>query len=99
MLFRSQAGVITNLATQVQLQRVLSELPLPGWFDVKDLVAACRIARGDHVVWGDWVGMVEEVFEMAMVETTNGPPRRICDTGNSLSVGSTTDVRCFLYLS
>ena len=89
---KSQAGVITNLETEVQLQRVLSDDVLDGWFDVKDLVAACRIARGDHVISGDWVGMVEEVFEMAMVETTHGPPRRICDTGNSLSVGSTTDV-------
>lgn len=30
---------------------------------------------------------------MAMVETTSGVPRRICDTGNTLSVGATTDVR------
>ncbi|KAK4700888.1 ubiquitin-conjugating enzyme E2 O, partial [Phenoliferia sp. Uapishka_3] len=88
---KSQAGIITNLSTQVQLERVLSGEVLDGWFEVEEVVAACRFARGDHVVWGDWVGMIEEVFEMAMVETRDGPPRRICDTGNSLSVGSTTD--------
>lgn len=32
---------------------------------------------------------------MAMVETRTGPPRRLCDTGNTLSVGATTDVSLF----
>lgn len=87
-----QAGIITSLDVSLKLQRVLSGEVLSGWFDAKEVVAAARIGRGDHVVHGCWVGMVEEVFEMAMVESASGPARRICDTGNMLSVGVTTDV-------
>lgn len=89
---KGQAGIITSLATSVQLRRVLTDEQLEGWFKAEEIVAAARISRGDHVVLGHWVGMVEEVFEMAMVETRMGPPRRLCDTGNTLSVGATTDV-------
>ncbi|GAA6031154.1 hypothetical protein JCM8097_004030 [Rhodosporidiobolus ruineniae] len=89
---KSQVGQIVDLKTEVQLQRVITAEPLPGWHDADDLVAAARISRGDHVVYGEWVGLVEEVFEMAMIEAGSaGLIRRVCDTGTSLSVGSATD--------
>jgi hypothetical protein len=57
-----------------------------------DLVAATRINHGDHVVSGDWIGVVEEVFEMAMIELgDSGTVRRVCDIGNTFSVGTATD--------
>ncbi|GAA5879197.1 hypothetical protein JCM1840_007608 [Sporobolomyces johnsonii] len=89
---KSQAGQIVDMQTEVQLQRVLAPHDkLEGWFDAKDLVAAARINRGDHVVHGEWVGLVEEVFEMAMIETAMGAIRRVCDTGTTLSVGPATE--------
>ncbi|CEQ42576.1 SPOSA6832_04405, partial [Sporobolomyces salmonicolor] len=89
---KSQAGQIVDMQTEVQLQRVLApQDKLEGWFDAKELVAAARINRGDHVVHGDWVGLVEEVFEMAMIETAMGAIRRVCDTGTTLSVGPATE--------
>jgi hypothetical protein len=49
---RGQAGLITKLETSVQLQRVLSGEHLGGWFEAEKIVAAARMSRGDHVVFG-----------------------------------------------
>ncbi|GAA5994201.1 ubiquitin-conjugating enzyme E2 [Rhodotorula paludigena] len=91
---KSQVGQIVGLETQVQLERVLTGEKLDGWHNADDLVAAARLNRGDHVVEPDsgWVGIVEEVFEMAMIEAGNaGLVRRVCDTGTTLSVGNATE--------
>lgn len=89
---RGQLGQVVDLKTEVQLQRVLTGDEIEGWFPATDLVAASRINHGDHVVHGDWIGVVEEVFEMAMIEVgNNGIVRRVCDIGNTFSVGAATD--------
>ncbi|GAA6046874.1 hypothetical protein JCM3770_005687 [Rhodotorula araucariae] len=91
---RGQVGQIIGLKTEVKLQRVITGEHLDGWHDADALVAAARLNRGDHVVEPDsgWVGVVEEVFEMAMIEAGNqGIVRRVCDTGTTLSVGSATE--------
>jgi ubiquitin-conjugating enzyme E2 O len=89
---RGQLGQIVDLETEVQVQRVLTGEQLEGWFAASDLVAATRINHGDHVVSGDWIGVVEEVFEMAMIELgDSGTVRRVCDIGNTFSVGAATD--------
>ena len=89
---RGQLGQIVDLQTQVQVQRVLTGEEIQGWFAASDLVAATRINHGDHVVSGDWIGVVEEVFEMAMIELgDSGAVRRVCDIGNTFSVGTATD--------
>ncbi|BGP07228.1 hypothetical protein JCM10049v2_003059 [Rhodotorula toruloides] len=81
-------GQIADMKTEVQLQRILTGEFLDGWFDTDELVAAARMNRGDHVVSGDWIGVVEEVFEMAHIEAGNaGLVRRVCDIAGSLSVG------------
>lgn len=95
----AQAGIVTQLQTMVQLERVLTGEKIASWIKAEDVVASARIVRGDHVVFGHWVGMVEDVFEVAMVES--GAPgsllRRVCDTGNTLSVGSTAEARIFRF--
>lgn len=73
---------------------------MEGWIDTKEIVAAARLCQADHVVFGDWVGIVVEVFEMAMFESGAGePPKRVCDTGNSFSVGAlaVAEVRSLLF--
>lgn len=49
---------------------------------------------GDHVLAGDWIGVVEEVFEEALIKIQNRVPKdpkdslvRVCDFGGSLVVG------------
>lgn len=92
-----QSGVIIDLHTEVGLCRVLSGEILDDVYDVKLLVAHARISRGDHVISFNnlWLGLVEEVFEMAMVETSSHL-RRICDVGNTLSVGTSADVSIYI---
>ncbi|GAA5967360.1 hypothetical protein JCM3765_000500 [Sporobolomyces pararoseus] len=90
---KPQAGIILELYSQVQLQRVLAnegkeeEELKEKWFDTEEFVANARLNRGDHVIFKDWVGLIEEVFEMAVLETENGDFRRVCDVGTNLSVG------------
>lgn len=89
---RGQLGQVVDLETEVQLVRVLTGEELPEWVPMTDLVAASRINHGDHVVHGDWIGVVEEVFEMAMIEAGHaGIVRRVCDMGNTFSVGTASD--------
>ena len=90
---KSQSGTIISISSRVQLQRVLAPSETnENWYETSDLVAAARVNRGDHVVSGDWVGIVEEVFEMALIETSNGGLRRVCDVGSNLSVGPVSEV-------
>ena len=63
----SDVGVVVNLFTEALLEGVFSHRSLGDWIPVSKLVNAVRISRGDHVIAGDWVGVVEEVFEEAMV--------------------------------
>ncbi|KAI5475908.1 ubiquitin-conjugating enzyme E2 O [Pseudohyphozyma bogoriensis] len=86
---KAQAGIVTEMKTEIRLQRVLSGEKVDEWIESEKVVASARVARGDHVAHGEWVGIVEEVFEMAMVETEEGLVRRICDIGSTLSVGNT----------
>ncbi|GAA5970526.1 hypothetical protein JCM11641_007339 [Rhodosporidiobolus odoratus] len=88
---KTQSGQIVELSTKVQLQRVITKEQLEGWFDAAELVAAARVNRGDHVVCGEWIGLVEEVFEMAMIEDGNGLVSRVCDAGTTLSVGDVSE--------
>ncbi|KAK4055618.1 hypothetical protein OIV83_000164 [Microbotryomycetes sp. JL201] len=84
---KGQAGTIIKLDTEVKLQRVLSKEVLPDWIKANQIVGEPRVMRSDHVSHGGWIGIVEEVFEMAQVQTRRGGPRRICDSGNALTVG------------
>ncbi|KAM0788855.1 hypothetical protein ACM66B_002940 [Microbotryomycetes sp. NB124-2] len=88
---KGQAGTITKLETEIKLQRVLSKEDIPGWIKADEVVGEFRIARGDHVAFGGWVGMVEEVFETAQVQLRSGGTRRICDSGNTLTVGAQSE--------
>ncbi|SCV71068.1 BQ2448_3830 [Microbotryum intermedium] len=101
---QGQAGIIVDLDISVQLQRVLHSTPSsptdqnepdleipPEWYNVKDLCAATRMSRGDHVVYQNWVGMIEEVFEMAIIETNQGVMRRVCDVGAYWTVGPASE--------
>lgn len=65
----SSVGVVTAIETEVKLQGVFSGQPVVDWVPVGDVVNAVRIGRGDHVIASDWIGLVEEVFEEAVVSS------------------------------
>lgn len=77
-------GVLLEQTTLVKLQRVLSKQDLPGQFNAKDVVGATRVLRGDIVLYGSWVGLVEECFAEALVKNS---PLTIKQAGSFLAVG------------
>ncbi|KDE07879.1 hypothetical protein MVLG_01972 [Microbotryum lychnidis-dioicae p1A1 Lamole] len=68
------------------------EIP-PEWYNVHDLGPATGMSRGDHVVYQNWVGMIEEVFELAIIETEQGTLQKACDVGAYLTVGPVPQAR------
>ncbi|KAK4057951.1 hypothetical protein OIO90_001170 [Microbotryomycetes sp. JL221] len=86
-----QIGVVKKADVEVRLRHVLSGQVLDGWFDAKDIVRALRISPKDYVVHGNWFGIVEEIFEVAQVQTRNGGTRKLCDWSGALSVGTQSE--------
>lgn len=85
---------------ELELEHALTGQRLPVKIPATEVVNAIRINAGDHVIHGNWVGYVEEVFEEALVETDGSQDLvRVCDIGHSLSVGAVpNDVSCFSIL-
>lgn len=74
---------------ELELEHALTGQRLPVKIPATEVVNAIRINAGDHVIHGNWVGYVEEVFEEALVETDGSQDLvRVCDIGHSLSVGA-----------
>ncbi|KAG0150227.1 hypothetical protein CROQUDRAFT_668718 [Cronartium quercuum f. sp. fusiforme G11] len=87
-------GVVKKVNVQVQLRAALRDFHLPDWIDAKDLVSEHQLMRGDVVAAGNsgnWLGVVEEIFQEALVEGKDGRDNfRLCDVdAGFLSVGVT----------
>lgn len=65
----TEAGIVKDLRSRVRLQRALTGETLDGWHDVRDLVSSTRLTRGDHVCAEGWIGVVEDVCELALVQS------------------------------
>lgn len=95
---KGQAGTIVNIKTEIQIMHTLEQEQLPAWYNADSFVGAIAVTRGDHVVHGDWVGIVEETLEIGLVEMSRagGVPdlRHVCDIGSAskLSVGASSAV-------
>lgn len=96
---KGQAGTITKIDVQVRIMHTLSQMPISGWFHSDDFVGAIAFSRGDHVVFEDWVGIVEETLEVGVVQIKGSGGkmdlRRVCDVGSTskLVVGASSAVR------
>ncbi|KAK0528112.1 hypothetical protein OC835_004767 [Tilletia horrida] len=83
----TMSGVILDVSIEAQLEHVFSRQRTT-WVPAAEFTNAARILVGDHVIAANWVGVVEEVFEEALVEPRNGPDLvRVCDVGSRLIVG------------
>ncbi|KAE8264443.1 hypothetical protein A4X09_0g6965 [Tilletia walkeri] len=83
----TMSGVILSVTTEAQLEHVLSK-QRTDWVPAEEFTNAARIFVGDHVINSNWVGVVEEVFEEALVEPHNAQDFvRVCDVGSRLIVG------------
>lgn len=52
---------MVNIKTEVKLQHVLTGEELEQWVQYEDVSNALKIDARDRVVYGNWVGTVEEV--------------------------------------
>ncbi|KAE8209671.1 hypothetical protein CF327_g6372 [Tilletia walkeri] len=87
------SGVILSVTTEVQLEHVLSK-QRTDWVPASEFTNAARVFVGDHVINSNWVGVVEEVFEEALVELNNAQDVvRVCDVGSRLIVGEIDPLR------
>jgi hypothetical protein len=70
--------------TEVKLVDAFKSTPLDVWISSEKLVNYVRISRGDHVAFGEWIGVVEEVLEEAMLQFADGNVERVADLGSGL---------------
>ena len=68
------SGVVVSIFMQVALRCIETGLRLEGWVASKDICASACIRVGDHVIYNNWVGVVEGVFSEALLL----PERRGC---------------------
>lgn len=93
-----QAGIIKSTSKWVKLRRALStEMAVRDneWIPVEEVIGADVLMNGDHVIFEDWVGIVEDCFQRATVETVSGGNLLMFDASSTfggLSVGSRTNV-------
>jgi translation initiation factor IF-1 len=87
-------GTVVQVETQVKLEDAFNHTPLDAWVSSEMLVNYVRISRGDHVAFGEWIGVVEEVLEEAMLQFVDGAVERVADLGSGLlQPGDTGEVR------
>lgn len=66
-----QSGTVVRVEIKVNLEHVMSGRPLRS-IDARDLERIHDFVTGDHVVLGDWFGVVREVFDQATVAFEDG---------------------------
>jgi co-chaperonin GroES (HSP10) len=77
------SGVVANVKMEVQLQSVATATKTPDWISTTTLSKTACIEEGDHVIYKNWVGIVEIVFEEALltVKGSNRPYKVYCVEG------------------
>jgi hypothetical protein len=67
-----QAGIIKSIEKQLSLSGTLTGEPLGGWFNADSVIGYELILLGDHVIYGDWVGIVEDCMKFGRIRTRSG---------------------------
>lgn len=67
-----QAGIIKSIGKQLSLSGTLTGEPLGGWFNADSVIGYELILLGDHVIYGDWVGIVEDCMKFGRIRTRSG---------------------------
>ncbi|KAG8896936.1 hypothetical protein FRB99_008571, partial [Tulasnella sp. 403] len=61
-----QSGVVLESNVEVKLEHAVSMVQYAGWVSSDELENATEVYVGDYVVYDDWVGLVEEIFDEAI---------------------------------
>ncbi|OXB36236.1 ubiquitin-conjugating enzyme E2 O [Cryptococcus neoformans] len=86
-LTSQESALVVNVKTEIKLQHALTGEELDQWVKYEDVSNALEIDARDRVVYDNWIGTVEEVFENGFVETKLGRHYRIAEMGGLLEVG------------
>ncbi|ORY33042.1 hypothetical protein BCR39DRAFT_463825 [Naematelia encephala] len=84
-----ESAVVTDVRSEVQLEHVINKRPVRAWVPSEKLDSALKIEARDRVVYDEWLGIVEEVFEDGIAETQDGVLYRIAEMGGMLEPGRT----------
>ncbi|KAI6047747.1 hypothetical protein EDC04DRAFT_2863935 [Pisolithus marmoratus] len=77
------SGVVVSTEVQAKLVHAITDEPVEGWKDVKDLRHSTSINGGDYVVYDDWIG---QLFD-ELVVSASGILVRIPEISTRLTIG------------
>ncbi|GFZ47242.1 hypothetical protein JCM24511_04985 [Saitozyma sp. JCM 24511] len=86
-----ESAVIVDIKTEVQLEHIMSRERLRSWVPFDKLRNGMAIEARDKVIYDEWIGTVEEVFEDGLAEGRGGQCYRIAEMGGLLEPGRTVD--------
>lgn len=86
-----ESAVITKISSEVRLEHVTTGQKL-SWTPYDKVTNALMVEVRDHVVYNNWIGTVEEVFEEALIQSTDGNVYYIAEMGGTLEPGRLLDV-------
>ena len=79
---QNQVGIVVGAKTEVLLRGIFSrEFHKDRWIKGEDLSHSIRIGKGDRVIHGDWLGIVEEIWENLEIVDPAGRRERMGQTG------------------
>ncbi|BEJ15510.1 hypothetical protein CspHIS471_0501150 [Cutaneotrichosporon sp. HIS471] len=86
-LMDAESALVVDVQTECLIEHVISGERLSQWVSWEKLRNAVRIEAKDKVVYNEWIGTVEEVFEDGLMEATDGTAYRIAEMGGLLETG------------
>ncbi|KAK8844131.1 hypothetical protein IAR55_006925 [Kwoniella newhampshirensis] len=82
-----ESALVVDIRSAVRLQHCLSKEKVDGWVDFEKMGNALLFDARDRVVYDEWIGTVEEVFEDGLVESQIGICYRLAEMGGLLEPG------------
>ncbi|GMK56130.1 hypothetical protein CspeluHIS016_0211860 [Cutaneotrichosporon spelunceum] len=86
-LMDAESALVVDVETECLIEHVISGERLSQWVPWGKLRNAVRIEAKDKVVYNEWIGTVEEVFEDGLMEASDGTAYRIAEMGGLLETG------------
>nr|XP_031861429.1 uncharacterized protein CI109_003033 [Kwoniella shandongensis]KAA5528501.1 hypothetical protein CI109_003033 [Kwoniella shandongensis] len=82
-----ESAVVIDIKSEVRLEHVLSKEKVEGWVEYRKMQNSLLFDARDRVVYDEWIGTVEEVFEEGLVESQIGICYRLAEMGGLLEPG------------
>ncbi|CAK9781769.1 hypothetical protein CC85DRAFT_267536 [Cutaneotrichosporon oleaginosum] len=86
-LMDAESALVIDVQTECMIEHVISGERISQWVPWDKLRNAVRIEAKDKVVYDEWLGTVEEVFEDGLMEAQDGTSYRMAEMGGILETG------------